>query len=211
MKNVSAPSKLPAEHKGRQYPSSTFHLDWVHGFRCKDVRNNLRYNSSGKILFHAGSVSVVMDKVSNTQKINSSHSNDVVSMDVFIPKDHSCTYVATGEVGVNPRIVIWDGDTAETLSIIRGFHKNAVTHLSFDMTGRKLVAIGQDKSVVVYALEPRVPRGFKITRLFASVSSLESCPILVASFVGKDRFVTCGSGFVDFWCVEEGDTYVKHV
>jgi len=204
VKNVSAPSKLPPEHIGRQYPSSPFRLEWVHGFRCKDVCNNLRYNSSGKILFHAGAVSVVMDKASNTQKINSVHSNDIVAMDVFIPKDHSCTYVATGEVGMNPRIVIWDGDTSETLGVVRGFQKKAVIHLSFDETGRKLVAIGHDNSVVLYTLKPRAPRGFDIVRTFASVSPYS---VLVASFVGKDRFASCGSGFVDFWSIEDRDTY----
>lgn len=205
---ISAPSKLPPKEAGRQYPSSTFRLEWVHGFRCKDARNNLRYSSTGKILFHAGSVSVAMEKTSHTQRIHSAHSGDVVSMDVFIPQDHSCTYVATGEIGMNPKIVVWDGDTTETLAVIRGFHKYAVTHLSFDASGKQLVAVGQDSSVVLYALKARAPRGFDITRMFASKSS-SSSSILVSSFVGKNRFATGGSGFVTFWSDDENSTYIQ--
>jgi len=41
-------------------------LDYVFGVREKDVRNNVRYTSKGKIVYHTAGVGIVLDAEKNT-------------------------------------------------------------------------------------------------------------------------------------------------
>jgi WD40 repeat protein len=43
--------------------------------------------------------------------------------------------VATGQVGRNPLVVIWDTGTMRPLSVLQGFHERGVCALAFDADG----------------------------------------------------------------------------
>ena len=47
-------------------PSASLDLEYVFGYRCHDTRNNLRYASDGKFVYHTAAVGVVMDAATNT-------------------------------------------------------------------------------------------------------------------------------------------------
>lgn len=51
-----------------QPPKIELALDYVHGYRAKDCRNNLRYLKNGNIVYHAAGVGIVMDVTTNTQR-----------------------------------------------------------------------------------------------------------------------------------------------
>ncbi len=34
-------------------PDAVLHLEWVHGYRGNDVRNNVRYMVDGSVVYHA--------------------------------------------------------------------------------------------------------------------------------------------------------------
>jgi len=55
-----APKGKPSE------PIQNLELEYIYGYRCHDVRNNLRYTSDGKLVYHAAAVGVVMDQLSNS-------------------------------------------------------------------------------------------------------------------------------------------------
>ena len=59
------------------------------------MRSVCRYTASGKVVFHAAAVGVVMDKGAGKQMFHIEHLDEIVSMAVHIPKDNSYTYVAT--------------------------------------------------------------------------------------------------------------------
>jgi hypothetical protein len=42
-------------------PNSKLELEWVHGYRSRDSRNNIAYLSDGSIAFHAAGVGIVYD------------------------------------------------------------------------------------------------------------------------------------------------------
>jgi len=52
--------------KNESAPNSAVHKYYVFGYRCKDTRNNIRYLSSNKIVYHAAAVGVVFDPETNT-------------------------------------------------------------------------------------------------------------------------------------------------
>ena len=43
-------------------------IDYVHGYRSKDCRNNVKYLKNGSIVYHTAILGIVMDVVSNVQK-----------------------------------------------------------------------------------------------------------------------------------------------
>ena len=47
-------------------PSASLDLEYVFGYRCHDTRNNLRYASDGKLVYHTAAVGIVMDAATNT-------------------------------------------------------------------------------------------------------------------------------------------------
>jgi microtubule-associated protein-like 6 len=47
-------------------PLAGLELEYIYGYRCHDVRNNLRYTEEGKIVYHAAGAGVVLDQTNNT-------------------------------------------------------------------------------------------------------------------------------------------------
>jgi hypothetical protein len=44
-------------------PDADLELEWVHGYRSQDSRNNLRYSSDGRIVYHAAALGITMDPI----------------------------------------------------------------------------------------------------------------------------------------------------
>lgn len=77
-------------------------LEWVHGYRSDDCRNNVRYAASGELVYHAAAVNVVMDVKGPKQRFCHVHSDDIVSMAMH-PEGQ---IVATGQIGKQPKIQV---------------------------------------------------------------------------------------------------------
>ncbi|MED6237433.1 Echinoderm microtubule-associated protein-like 6 [Ataeniobius toweri] len=52
--------------------------------------------------------------------------------------------VATGQVGKDPFICIWDTYAMQTVSILRDIHTHGVACLAFDSDGQRLASVGLD-------------------------------------------------------------------
>lgn len=55
-------------------------LKFAHGFRSFDTRGNLKYTTSGHVVFTTAGLGVVMDINNRTQEFSNLHKEDVVSM-----------------------------------------------------------------------------------------------------------------------------------
>ena len=51
--------------RNREKPDAELELEYIHGYRCADVRSNLRYTETGKIVFHAAGVGILLDQQEN--------------------------------------------------------------------------------------------------------------------------------------------------
>ena len=118
-------------------PDTTLFLRWVYGFRGYDTRQNAFYNDKGEICYHSAAVGVVYNPVYETQKhvTDNPESDDVAegnSDDILCMARHPDKVVfATGEIGKNPKVVVWDSASMKALAVLEGFHKKAVTALCF--------------------------------------------------------------------------------
>jgi hypothetical protein len=58
-----------------------FELQWVHGYRAHDCRNNVRYSCAGSIVYTAAAVGVVYSKSAGKQKFfQGGHASDIIGM-----------------------------------------------------------------------------------------------------------------------------------
>jgi microtubule-associated protein-like 6 len=58
-----------------------FELAWMHGYRSHDSRNNLRYTSSGKIVYAGASLGVVLNKSTGKQQfLQAAHSDEIIGI-----------------------------------------------------------------------------------------------------------------------------------
>ncbi|KAI8847371.1 hypothetical protein BC829DRAFT_396745 [Chytridium lagenaria] len=122
-------------------PREELVLEYVHGYRMRDVNNNAYYLAPGIITFPAGSVGVVMDIRSNKQRFfQGRHKEDVTAITVHPLKE----VVATGDI-----------DTSRQISIRVGEKKLAkgIADLQFSPDGEYLVAVAMDTDHTVYLYE----------------------------------------------------------
>ena len=63
------------------------------------------------------------------------------------------SYIATGEVNLNPCIHVWDARNLETLSILKTSHKGGVLHLAFSGDGQLLISVGMDKTFSIQVFQ----------------------------------------------------------
>ncbi len=52
--------------EGSKPPQVTLSIEYVYGYRAKDMRSNIWYLASGKILYNAAALGIVMDTEQNT-------------------------------------------------------------------------------------------------------------------------------------------------
>ncbi|GMH99995.1 hypothetical protein TrVE_jg4710 [Triparma verrucosa] len=193
--SFTEPSSLPKEIPNTA-PSTTLNLDWIHGFNSRESRQNIFYTKAGdSIIYPAGAVGVKLSGLSRdaekTQTFANDHTDKITALAVH-HESKSMTYVATGQVGLVPKINVWTSHTMENKVVIVGFHKVGVSQLDFSPSGDLLVSVGNDQyhSIAVYDWK-------KKTAVFTSVSTQQ--PVLDARWLDEEHFSTCGQNHVYFW------------
>ncbi|MBP3801902.1 MAG: EF-hand domain-containing protein, partial [Clostridia bacterium] len=142
MTNVvnTVPSNYKPSKLDGKTPDAQLELEFVHGYRCHDTRNNLKYTKNGNFVYHTAAVGIVYNKEENTQQIYNEHFDDITALAIHPNKK----YVATGEVGPYPLISIWDVETCQALVHIREPLQKGINHLAFSRDGKYLCATAAD-------------------------------------------------------------------
>ena len=144
----SVPSNYKQSKTEANPPDACLQLEYVHGYRCHDVRNNLRYTDTGNVVYHTAAVGIVLSQNTNTQKHFLAHTDDITAFDV----SPDGKFAATGEVGKTPLIYVWNTSTMEIIRSFKGIITRGVTNIAFSADGTKIVALGADNDhcLVVY-------------------------------------------------------------
>ena len=188
-------------------PNSILELEWVHGYRGYDCRNNVFYctqpDGRGEaIVYHAAALGIILTPASNSkdskQDYFGEHTDDIISIAVFQPESSSPdgTLIATGEIGKKPAIHLWRPGALHSIACMSGFHTKGVCQLAFSRDGSTLFSIGVEYSVALYC----VKEGKGFGRLLGSAQGPKD-KVLHCSFCGSDglEFVSCGEKHVTFW------------
>ena len=129
------PSKLDGS-----LPDAHLELEFVHGYRCHDTRNNLRYTSEGEFVYHTAAIGIVYNKEEHHQRFFNEHFDDITAMAIHPNRK----IVATGEIGPYPLISVWDTEENKALVRIREPLTKGINHLAFSRDGKYLVATAAD-------------------------------------------------------------------
>ncbi|KAF7251683.1 Echinoderm microtubule-associated protein-like 5, partial [Varanus komodoensis] len=123
--------KTAASKRRERAPINSIRLHFVHGYRGYDCRSNLFYTQTGEIVYHVAAVGVVYNRQQNTQRFYLGHDDDILCLAIHPLKD----YVATGQVGRDSSIHIWDTETIKPLSVLKGYHQFGVCAVDFSVRG----------------------------------------------------------------------------
>lgn len=196
-------------------PNASLTLDWVHGYRGFDCRNNLNYlSASGShVSFTAAALSIAQNNGtfdspsgSRTQTYFGEHGDDIISIAVQTTPSGK-VLLATGEVGKKPAIHLYEWVAAQSifrsLACISGLHTKGVAQLAFSSTGERLFSVSVEYAVAVYDCNPVSPT---LGRMVASGTGpkgkiMHSCN---AGVVAKTEiFVTCGEKHLCVWSLQD--------
>ena len=124
-------------------------LNWIHGYRSFDCRNNLRYNGAGNIVYHAAAVGVVLSKSTGKQGfLQGAHSDDILGLTAH----PAGQLFASSEAGKTSAIIVWDAEHLHIHARLSGVHRHGVSLLAFNSKGNYLASVGLDRenTLVVY-------------------------------------------------------------
>ena len=71
------------------------------------------------------------------------HTDDIICLGVNEHPKYK-NVIATGQIGAQPEVNIWDAGTKETISVLKGFHTKGVCAVNFSCGGKLLVTVGLD-------------------------------------------------------------------
>jgi hypothetical protein len=222
----TAEKMLPTGHTPTKIqPVCSLELDWVHGFRGHDCRNNISYihssDSSVHAAFTAAGVSIVQTTDTSSQSFSShqyffaEHSDDIVCHDTCVLHDGT-RLIATGEVGRSPVIHVYKWNPAdctfEALACMKGYFGKAVVQICFSKTqdkesggnpwkGLKLFAVGADYKVAVYNVDQSNSK--KFGKMLASAQGPKGKVFHCCASLKRDDFMTTGEKHIIAWQMKD--------
>ncbi|XP_042878001.1 echinoderm microtubule-associated protein-like 5 [Penaeus japonicus] len=175
----------------RHAPDGSLELQWVFGYNGHTARNNVKVNSAGHLVYYVAGVGVVHDIGQKKQAFYTGHNDDITSLTMSADGK----LVATGQMGKDAYITVWDSFTCQPVSVIHDGHSHAVTSLAFSSDGSMLASVGgpdRKQELMVWLWE----KGRRMARKVAYNGKVEEVEWEPGS---TTKLVTCGKRHVRFW------------
>ncbi|XP_045677967.1 echinoderm microtubule-associated protein-like 5 isoform X1 [Phyllostomus hastatus] len=182
--------KSDTSKRRERAPENSIRLHFVHGYRGYDCRSNLFYTQIGEIVYHVAAVGVIYNRQQNTQRFYLGHDDDILCLAIHPVKD----YVATGQVGRDPSIHIWDTETIKPLSVLKGCHQYGVCAVDFSADGKRLASVGIDDSHTIVLWDWK--RGEKLS---TTRGSKDKIFVVKMNPCVPDKLITAGIKHMKFW------------
>ena len=169
-------------------PNAAIHPEWIYGYQGERVKNNAHYNYQGDVLYTISKYAVLYSFRNNNQKIFSGHSNEITCLKLHPKKQ----FVASGEAGIHPKLLVWHSTTHKILYCNQDFHRDGIVHVAFSVDGKLLVSVGNDSMQSV-----RVCRWEENELLFNSPVATGKC--LGCTILSGNTIVVAGDSYIYFW------------
>jgi hypothetical protein len=187
-------------------PKLDLKLEYVWGYRARDMRNNIKYLDDGQVFYNAAALGIIMNTeatssgaTKSTQKFFNRHSNEVISTAV----SPNGKIVATGEIGASPKIYAWDSSSMLVISVMSDGLTTGAANLAFSSNGEKLLATCLDESHQVCIFNV-------IQGILIASSKGGNNRILDAKWVNDTDFVTVGINHYQYW-KHSGENFLKSI
>ena len=100
-------------HAPASAPRESLELEWVHGYAgLRNTANNLECLADGTAVYYTAGVGVVYDAAAHAQRFFVGHDDDVTCLAL----DSSRDYVATGQVGREAWVCVWQASSMQELA-----------------------------------------------------------------------------------------------
>lgn len=206
---VVPPTGAPsASEHGEDAPAGVqVELDFIYGHRSHDVRNNLRYNCNGQVVYFGAAVGIVYNKALHSQSFYLGHDGRPI---ISLSMHPTGKFVATGEgscsnrrrPGSAVRVHIWNAMTGSSIMKLPALHSTAASQLCFSADGSRLVSVGEDENHTIMVW--RSDSGTWIdTKLQAKAMGGQQ-KVLFALFYGSAELTTGGVNHITFWKLNGG-------
>ena len=183
-------------------------LEWVHGHRCHDCRNNVLYSAEGCIVYNAANLAVVYHKPSGKQRfLLGPHVDEVIG----ITTHPAGQIFATSEAGRKSNIVVWNSKDMTVMTRLEEVHLMGTALLAFNSSGNMLASVGldQDNTLSIHDWT----KNLLLLSTPTSKERIYACCFLVNDIVGvdptvesangnlppQDIIVTAGHKYLKFW------------
>ncbi|XP_077993248.1 echinoderm microtubule-associated protein-like 6 [Glandiceps talaboti] len=181
--------------KRKKAPSEGIKLEFVHGYRGYDCRNNLFYTQNGEVVYHVAAVGIVYNKESHSQRFYLEHTDDILCLCIHPLKD----IVATGQVGRDPAVHVWDAENLKTLSVLKGQHQRGICAVDFSGDGKRLASVGLDDNHTIVIWDWKKGEKLSTTR-----GHKDKIYVIKWNPHNTDKLVTVGVKHIKFWTVAGG-------
>jgi len=171
-------------------PAITMDLQWVHGYRARDCKNNIAYLKDGNIAWNAAGLGVVYDPTEHSQKFFKEHIDDVTAI-AFSPDQQ---HIATGEVGPKPTIYVWDALTMQVKHALKGKLTKGIQAIAFSPSGNVLAAVAIDDNHYVAAYNVQ-------TGACLGCDKGDTAFIIELAFKDDTQFASAGVKHYKFWTI----------
>ena len=195
--SIVEPSVIPP--LSNEQPAQNLKIEHIYGYRSLDARSNVLYLNGGKeIVYMSASVVIIHNTTTNKQRFLGSgekttfkgHDDDITAIAISSDK----TKLASGSLGKNPMICIWnleDGSLAH--SFRQGVDTKLVSGLSFSPDGKYLASVAGDDAHNVYLFDAAT--GTVIANNHVGTEAVTDL-----SFSHKsNEFATIGKNGIKFW------------
>lgn len=187
-------------------PREGLMLDHVHGYSGANRWSNIRFTSGGELVYYTAGVGIVQHPKSLQQRFFFGHDDDISALALH----PDGVTVATGQVGRDPLVCVWDSRTMQLRQRMPLFHEVSVVALAFTPDGMRLLSVGGDSNHT-FGLFELGGSG----RLVAQAKGAAE-DVMCVDFNGEadidgsgNDAVSCGNKHCRFWDVTDEDGFTK--
>lgn len=122
-------------------PKEDLSVDWVYGSTVRPTRNAVRFTGDSLIVYPAGCLAVIFDKVKKKQIYTPPHRDVISALDIHTGKNIGATaHLGAGNIFIH----IWKISDGSILRVIDCGAVNGISALKFSPDGQYLIAAAQD-------------------------------------------------------------------
>lgn len=201
---IKEPSKPPKNNPSA--PSQQLEIEWAHGYRGFDSRNNVYINGRGHIVYPVAGMVVVYDPIEKTQKHYMGHDDDVIclaqhptNLNIFV-SGQNATISHVDNKGKPPFVCVWDStDFSKTWVLKMTQEDRAIRSVGFSTDGQHVATVSNDDNHTVKVFDWQ-----KKKMLAAAKGDQNEILLLRWNHKQTNEFVTVGQKHVTFWSFTAG-------